>query len=48
MGGSGKIDSLAKTHLVTHLVIIIGTETENCELLSQIGVSKNTSLVVLM
>ena len=46
MGGSGKIDSLAKTHLVTHLVIIIGTETENCELLSQIGGRKNTSLVV--
>ena len=41
-----EIDSLAKTHLVTHLVIIIGTETENCELLSQIGGRKNTSLVV--
>ena len=39
-----EIDSLAQIHLVTHLEIMIGIETENCELLSQMGGSKNTSL----
>ena len=43
-----EIDSLAQTHLVTHLKIMIGIEKENCKLLSQIGGSKNTSLGALM
>ena len=39
-----EIDSLAQIHLVTHLEVMIGLETENSELLSQMGGSKSTSL----